>query len=521
MSSYRKHRRASLVLVTLAALGVAEAARAQQWLAGDHLEKARGLLLDRDYAAAITELERVAAERPADLAARYALVQASIEGRRLDRALELARAGVEIDAADGLAWAALGDAQRLVGDFDGARESYVQGVQHGTPRARVGLGMLLESERERPAARVQFEKAFAEDPEDPEVLFAMARATPDLERTLELVRKALPADFTVEPEDRATIEGYAESRERLAGGGTCDPVGKAVAGEIKLRTIHPSAGEKSGLGMKISINGQKPFVSLIDTGATGLIVTERLADAAGVKRLSDVSFKGIGRKGAQAGYLAWAERLTLGDLEFEDCLVTVSRSDYLRTVLNGHESLVGLEQLYSDFEVTVDFPRALLTLEPLPPVPRAENGLRDPYAWPRDTAKLARGYLPMRVFGNDLMVPTLVNREIRAYFLLDSGASTNFLSERFAGRIRTLRPSGVGVVGLSGEVRDVRAVTNVELLIGGIRQPHDSVLALELDGLAVASGFGIDGFIGWDLLLHSVVSIDARNALIRIVPARR
>ena len=75
-------------------------------------------------------------------------------------------------------------------------------------------------------------------------------------------------------------------------------------------------------------------------------------------------------------------------------------------------------------------------------------------------------------------------------------------------QIQDLGAQGQSLVVLLGVHGDT------EMIMAGLSQEHRNVKVLDTDR------FGSGGFIGYSLLQHTEVTIDERNAMIKIVPGK-
>src|SRR5262249_14211907 len=116
-----------------------------------------------------------------------------------------------------------------------------------------------------------------------------------------------------------------------------------------------------GVGLRVSFNGGKEESLLLDTGASGLLLNRKAAEKYGIKRLTTSKLEGIGDKRPVEGYLGFAERVQVGDVELHNCLVHVSD----RSNLVGEAGLIGTD-VFSKFLVTLDFAGRKVRLSPLP-----------------------------------------------------------------------------------------------------------------------------------------------------------
>ena len=177
-------------------------------------------------------------------------------------------------------------------------------------------------------------------------------------------------------------------------------------------------------GLEVAFNDHKSHL-VIDTGASGLFINSALAKKAGLRPVTRTQATGIGDNAPQSGYLAEADSIKIGGLEFKNCLVEVSD----RRNVVGNDGLIGMN-VFSHFVVTLDFPWRKLTLGPLPPYPGAaaapaelntkdkgqrsasDSGPHDRYVAPEmnDWMKIYRS-------GHALIVPGVMNgKKVRAIF---------------------------------------------------------------------------------------------------------
>ena len=113
----------------------------------------------------------------------------------------------------------------------------------------------------------------------------------------------------------------------------------------------PGAANRHAL--KLDINGAGEVRTLVDTGATGVIVTESIARAAKLERLGPNLLLGLGDQGVREGWFARAATLSAQGLVFEDCVVEVIPDDVRENM--STPALMGLDGLYRDFAIRFDF----------------------------------------------------------------------------------------------------------------------------------------------------------------------
>jgi predicted aspartyl protease len=143
----------------------------------------------------------------------------------------------------------------------------------------------------------------------------------------------------------------------------CRLVSKVEQTETKLETVFASDARKMrGIGLSVRLNDRNVHL-LLDTGAGGILVSRKVAEKAGLTRLSGLHYGGIGDKGLQSGYTAVADHIRIGELEFQDCVVTVTD----KGSVTEEEGLIGAD-VFAAYLVDIDLPGMQLKLSPLPNV---------------------------------------------------------------------------------------------------------------------------------------------------------
>ena len=108
----------------------------------------------------------------------------------------------------------------------------------------------------------------------------------------------------------------------------------------------------------MKLNGT-PAKLWLDTGASWLTISRKLANKIGARKLAEQSMEGTGEGKTTKSYLAWVDKLTIGDMEFHDCVVHVSE----RMFMEGTDGLTGTS-FFSRNLVPFDFPRQCLLYVP-------------------------------------------------------------------------------------------------------------------------------------------------------------
>jgi hypothetical protein len=130
--------------------------------------------------------------------------------------------------------------------------------------------------------------------------------------------------------------------------------------ETNLEGVYTNGHRMRGIALSAQVNAQNVILQ-VDTGASGIVVDRNFAEKAGLARISAAYFRGIGDQRPQSGYRAVANRIRIGELEFEDCVVQVTDNPEL-------PSLIGTD-VFGSYLIDLDLPGMRLKLYPLPKRP--------------------------------------------------------------------------------------------------------------------------------------------------------
>jgi len=255
---------------------------------------------------------------------------------------------------------------------------------------------------------------------------------------------------------------------------------------------------------------------------------------------------GIGDKGMQNGYLALAGHIQIGELEFQDCVVTVSD----KHSIVDEDGLIGAD-VFGGYLIDIDFPGMRFKLSPLPKrpedavAPKSLNSQGEEQAHaeqkeedaieqnlkekehPPAASKPARR-LPKdryvapemadwtKVFrlGHAMLVPTRVNDAKPSLFGLDTGAFNNILSLRAGRQLgKVSKDWGIRVRGLNGEVKTVYSA-KATLRFGHLQQPDLDIVTLDLTNISHHFGTEVSGFLGFGMLKLLDLKLDYRDGLV-------
>lgn len=333
---------------------------------------------------------------------------------------------------------------------------------------------------------------------------------------------------------------YLESLRKMANEPRkpCRLVSQVEKAQIAFEPV--MTGGRWQWGLPVKLNGRSSLLQ-VDTGASGLLVSRRVAEHAGLKAFSTEEVSGIGDKGSKSGYTAFADKIRIGDLEFEDCQVSVVNSGYVADDLDG---LIGMD-VFAGFLVTLDFPGKKLLLGPLPKRPEQMNtalslktGEEDideadaagesgssegkkgdtqgAAPFDRYIAPEMKDYVQVYRIGHNLLIPTALNGSHPKLFILDTGAWATTISPDAAREVtKVQRDYQQRVSGLSGEVANVFKADEVTFTFAHLWQKVDGVASFDNTNISKALGVEVSGFLGAKTLNLLTIRIDYRDGLVK------
>jgi predicted aspartyl protease len=274
-----------------------------------------------------------------------------------------------------------------------------------------------------------------------------------------------------------------------------------------------------GAGLQVKLNGKNSTL-LLDTGSSGILVDRKIAEKAGLKRIVETHIRGVGDKEAASGYVAQADKIQIGDLEFDDCMVEVMD----RNSVLDDDGLIGAD-VFSSFLVDVNLPDWKFSLSPLPRRPDEKSAETPALASGRSNhapqfhnryiAPEMKDYTPIFRFGHQLLMPTAVNGAALKLFLLDTGAFGNAINPATAREFsKVSRDDDMKIKGLSGRVNDVFRAREVTLTFAHMRQKNQDLVSFDTTSLSNSTGTEVSGFLGFSLLAMLDMKIDYRDGLV-------
>jgi tetratricopeptide (TPR) repeat protein len=463
--------------------------------------------------------------------AQVGLVRAMLRQQKIDEALDAVNSALATQP-DAALLAAKGDVQFRRGEMPDAEDLYIAAKKRDPKEVHsyLGLSQLYRSYSLYRKAYDQLQSAHEVAPGNIEVQKAWLRMLPRKER-LAALETYLGGPH---PDDAEETKWMTEVLEFLKATAdkpihACRLVSRVEQTETRLETMYGDAHRMRGIGLSVRLNDRNASL-LLDTGAGGIVVNHKLAEKAGLTRISALHYGGIGDKGLQSGYTAVADHIRIGELEFQDCVISVSDKGSVA----DEDGLIGAD-VFGGYLIDIDLPGMRLKLSPLPkrpedtvaptslnsegeeqanaeqkedsvneekskdqrsppPTPKPARHLpRDRYVAPEmaDWTKVFR-------FGHSILVPTSVNDSKAMLFGLDTGAMSNILSVRAGRQVSKVSSEDrLRVHGASGAVDKVYSSDKATLRFAHFQQANLGIITLDLSTRKPSHrdrGFRLSGF---------------------------
>jgi tetratricopeptide (TPR) repeat protein len=397
--------------------------------------------------------------------------------------------------AENIAWR--GEIEYRRGDFDKAETLYREALRTSekTARAHFGLGKLALAKLKGKEAVGLFKRAIELAPEVPLFHFYAGEAYgvdknyPDQRKQLEEYVKLNPAD---DPDRLAAAKSALEMFDAI---GTGDLETVEAPENPKPIAFHKTLNL---IFTKIMINGQGPYDFAIDTGASQIVLSEKLAGQLHLAPVTTTIMHGVGGSGRLESKLYKLNELALGDVKVKNVPVGTFDDPLVTQIADG---IIGTAVL-SDFIVTVNYPENRLELA-------------------KKAATTAADVLPAWYFNNLLVVPLVVNGQFRGNFVVDTGAVTTVLSHSMAAKLGVTEDTpgakvDLGMVGVGGLQSSVLRVPNVTFKTPKNSDTFPQVVSIDMKDISKMLGTEVSGVIGYDFLETYKVTLDYYGAEIRL-----
>jgi predicted aspartyl protease len=258
----------------------------------------------------------------------------------------------------------------------------------------------------------------------------------------------------------------------------------------------------------VQLNGKQNVRLLLDTGASGIALSPKVAERVPLRAISSESSetKGVGDGKAESTVAYLASEVRAGDITFADYPIQVFRS----AQSPDYDGLIGAD-VFQRFIVKIDFVHQVMSLDT-----RAQAAPDDSDDPVDRSDGPPPGFVHVFRFGNHLGLPTSINVSSGALFMIDSGSSLNLIDTESAKQFtHTAENSSVTIHGVQGKVNKVSIADRVTLTFAGLRQENPNLLAINLDRLSDDMGVQFAGVLGMPVLFQLSLTIDYREGTVR------
>lgn len=487
----------------------------------DAIASAQALLTKGKFEDAAAAFKTIVAKNPSSVEAQVGLVRSLLRAHQLDEAQDAGKNAVAAVPSSALLHAVMGDVAFRAGRFGEAESEYRTALKLDSNSARgmFGMARMFDLVSMHKSAKAALAKAHELDPGDKQIDEQWVSSLPRVQR-LDVMKKRVgdhPSDreanrinlltAMVQKKPWVLTSGVKPAEIKMT------LVGNKLAGAYDINRNGPVNIGK-GYGVSVKFNDRASADLLLDTGAEGIVIGSKLAEKAGVVKIADSYFGGIGDKGPVEGYVGWVDKIKIGDVEFRDCIVEVSN----RSNVIDEAGLIGTA-VFDKFLITLDFRERKLLLATLPKNPAAAPPQEADDEAPQDRyiAPEIQSYTRVFVLGDHLFVPVVVSDKATGNFMVDTGADINSMSPRLAAQVTKASDDHEQVVkGVSGKVAQVLTGQKAILQIAKIRIESHDLPVFATDNQSNAFGTEIAGFIGIRTLSQMKLTIDYRDGLINL-----
>lgn len=264
---------------------------------------------------------------------------------------------------------------------------------------------------------------------------------------------------------------------------------------IKLIPFVPEPNHWSGALLEARINGGPPLHLLLDSGAAHITLDARASAKSAVAAVAESHLVGVGETQARIARTGMAGMVDAGPVQFRDCRVDVAPT----WLAGGIDGVIPMS-LFGGFLIRLDLPGKALELMP----------------YPKPAAGQTAGFETAILREDMLFLRAAMNDALEGYILLDTGACYSAVSWRTAQALRSSLLSAVDLRGPNGAVNGGLIDGGIRFHVAGRSLTAEPVVALDLAAFSAFNGVETAGVLGYPTLRSFVLTLDYRDALVRI-----
>jgi tetratricopeptide (TPR) repeat protein len=489
-------------------------------IAGDAVAAGRALMKAGKYADAAKAFQALVDKDAASADAQSGLMESLLRSQQLEEAQAAMKKAIAGAPQSALVHASAGDIQFRAGNFAEAETEYRAALKMDGKSAEATFGMarMMDMVSMHKRAKDMYARAHELDSEDSRIFHEWLSTLPRGEQ-LETLKKYV-ADHPSERDANRLKYLQARGDKRIwALESEVNPTeikmlpyGRKLAGVNDIMRDQPKTISK-GYGLSVKFNDSASAVLLLDTGAGGITIGRKLAEKAGAVKIGDTFIGGIGDEGPVRSYVAWVDKISIGSVQFRNCVVVVSNKNDV-----ADEAGLSGPDVFEKFLITLDFHDWKLLLAPLPKNP-AVTVADDDAPQDRYIAPELQGFTKFYRFYHDIVVPVVVNDKATGNFILDTGADLNIMDLKFAQKVtRASADDEYRMKGVSGKVSEVLTGQKAILMFARMRIESHDLPVFALDSTSASEGTEIAGLVGIRTLVQTKMTIDYRDGLVNLEP---
>lgn len=479
------------------------------------------LLASENFVEAETSYRTEIAATPASGDAHLGVVRALIGQNKLKEADSEATAFLSATAQSATAQVAASEVAFREANLDEAFQHAKNALQKDNcdARARAALADLYEVTALFGQASQLYASAHRIRPADELIRRSWMDSLPRKERQQELANY-LEGEHHVSADDAL---GLSQELQHLKAykAGECRVTSKASAASADMQPVFGDNRRPEAYGLDVFFNGKQRRRMQIDTGASGIVLTEGAARALSLTPEYEIKTGGVGDEGDRKSFLSHVASMQIGNIEVTNCMVEVVSKAKLDI-----DGLIGMD-VFRNWLVTLDYQDAKLHLTPLPPRPAKEklesdslpSDIGDETSAPQDrfVAPAMKDWTATVRIGHQILLPARLKKDspIR-YVLMDTGASSTLLSSSFGKEAGKLHGTSVELRGISGKVDKVYETSRTALIVDRFILPPEEFLATDLTKLSHNTGMEVSGLFGLSTLQRLTIQIDYRDNLLKL-----
>jgi len=462
-------------------------------------------------------------KQPGDETAIVGLVHALLRQQKITQAAETVKSTVAAAPKSGALLTLQGEVEFRQGELWLVEPTVIAAYKLDAcnPRTRLLFARISQANSKYATARQQIVLAHQLDPEDPEIRAAWIQTLPILQRVTE-TESYLSAPTGDDQETLRQMRADLDRWKKQSGepARACRISSTANSAEIPFIRLAGWAGHPRAYGLEMGVNGTTARLDL-GAGEGGLTVYRSVAERAGLKKITEPEKPAV--PGMKPTYMAYADSIKVGKLEFQNCTLKVIDS---ASPFDDGEGTIGADA-FADFLLTVDYPNRKLQLAPLPARPQESAPpavalrtdsthvrmadseiLRD-----RFTAPEMKEYVQIYRFGNSLILPAALNGTDVRLFLLNLGARETTVAPDVAKKVAKVHEKDISFG--PGPAQKVLEADEITFNFARLSQKVNGVMSVDTSWLSKAAGTEISGFIGANTFSLLVMRIDFRDGLVK------